>query len=49
MRSSATVPTSHARRYMVQLCKHFAHRVPATFDERDGRIQFEVHAAEEMK
>src|SRR3954447_10645232 len=41
MRSSATVPTSHAQRYMVQLCKHFGHRVPATLGERDGRIQFD--------
>ena len=42
MRSSATVPTTNASRYMIQLCKHFGHRVPATFDERDGRIQFEA-------
>jgi hypothetical protein len=42
MRSSATVPTANARRYMVQLCKHFGHRVPASFDERAGRIQFEA-------
>jgi hypothetical protein len=42
MLSGATVPTSNAHRYMVQLCKHFGHRVPTSFDERDGRIQFEA-------
>ena len=40
MRSSATVPTANARRYMTQLCKHFAHRVTATFGEREGAIAF---------
>jgi hypothetical protein len=42
MQSSATVPTANARRYMIQLCKHFGHRVPASFDEREGRIGFEA-------
>jgi hypothetical protein len=42
MRSSATVPTAHARRYMIQLCKHFAHRVTARFGNREGVIDFEA-------
>lgn len=42
MRSSATVPTAHAHRYLVQLCKHFGHRVPARFDERSGHIEFDA-------
>jgi len=42
MRSSATVPTAHARRYMTQLCKHFAHRVTARFGNREGAIEFEA-------
>jgi hypothetical protein len=42
MRAAATIPTAHARRYMVQLCKHFAHRAPAEFDEREGHIRFEA-------
>jgi hypothetical protein len=41
MKSSATIPTTNGRRYMIQLCKHFGHRVPATFDDREGEIVFE--------
>lgn len=33
MRSSSTIPTDHGRRYMIQLCKHFGHRVRTRFDE----------------
>jgi hypothetical protein len=42
MKSNAMVRTDHARRYMVQLCKHFGHRVDATFGEREGKIAFEI-------
>jgi hypothetical protein len=42
MRSSATVPTEHGRRYMAQLVKHFAHRAPASLDAREGHIRFEA-------
>jgi uncharacterized protein len=38
--STATVTTAHAHRYMVQLCKHFGHKVTAEFDEQSGRIAF---------
>ncbi len=41
MRSSSTVPTANGRRYMIQLCKHFGHRVETSFDEHEGRIGFE--------
>jgi hypothetical protein len=40
MRSSATVPTANARRYLGQLCQHFAHRVRATAGDREGAIGF---------
>ena len=46
MRSSSTIVTENAHRYMSQLCKHFAHKVPATLGEREGQISFdggEVH------
>jgi hypothetical protein len=33
----ATLPDK-ARTYMIQMCKHFAHKVEATFDDRHGRI-----------
>jgi hypothetical protein len=42
MKSTATIPTAHGAKYMVQLCKHFAHRVPATHAGREGRITFEA-------
>ena len=38
--STATVATAHAHRYMVQLCKHFGHKVVAEFDDQSGRIAF---------
>ena len=41
MKSSTTIPTAHGRRYMIQLCKHFGHRVPATFNDREGEVVFE--------
>src|ERR1700759_3001701 len=42
MKSSATIPTANGRRYMIQLCKHFGHRAPATFNDREGEIVFEA-------
>jgi hypothetical protein len=38
--SEARVPAAVPRRYMAQLCKHFGHKLPVTFDERHGRIEF---------
>ncbi len=31
--------TPKASRYLQQLCKHFAHKVPATHSETDGRAE----------
>ena len=45
MKSSATVATPHAERYMTQLCKHFAHKVPASVEGREGKISFEAGEA----
>ena len=44
--SQARVQTPKARNYLVQLCKHFAHRIPATFADNHGRIQFDGGARE---
>lgn len=33
----ATLPNK-ARTYMIQMCKHFGHKVEATFDDVHGRI-----------
>lgn len=36
----AFVPTATPARYIGRLCKHFAHKIPVTFDEQQGRIEF---------
>jgi len=41
----ASVPTETPGRYIAQLCKHFAHRIPTeydppTFEATRGRIEF---------
>ena len=38
--SEARVPTAMARRYLGQLCKHFAHKLPVALAEDHGRIEF---------
>ena len=39
--SRADVATEKPVAYMRQLCKHFGHKVDASFDEDSGHIQFE--------
>lgn len=38
--SHGTVATASASRYLQQLCKHFAHKLPTDFDAHHGRIEF---------
>lgn len=38
MTVTARFETDRASRYLQQLCKHFAHKVPATFDEHHGEV-----------
>lgn len=45
MKSSATAPTPNAGRYMVQLCKHFGHKVPSSWNDHEGKITFEMGEA----
>lgn len=40
--SQARIATPKSRSYLVQLCKHFAHKIPATFADNQGSIQFAV-------
>ena len=40
VRSEARVTTARSVRYLGRLCKHFAHRIPATFSGTQGRIEF---------
>ena len=45
VKSTATVATEHADRYMAQRCKHFAHRTSAVWNVREGKVAFEVGEA----
>lgn len=38
MTVTARFATPRASRYLQQMCKHFAHKVPATFDETHGEV-----------
>ena len=38
--ATATVPTAAASRYLVQLCTHFAHKIPVEHDDKTGRADF---------
>ncbi|UEM06249.1 DUF2218 domain-containing protein [Skermanella rosea] len=40
--SVSHVATDKAERFMTQLCKHFAHKIPASSENGSGRIQFEA-------
>ena len=42
VRSHARIATApnKARTYMIQLCKHFGHKIEAKFDDVHGRIVF---------
>ena len=42
IQSEARVSTTRASRYLGQLCKHFEHRIPATYSTEHGRLEFEV-------
>ncbi len=39
-RAEARVLTEHASKYLQQLCKHFQHKLPASFDATAGAISF---------
>lgn len=36
----AVVATAKASGYLQQLCKHFGHKIPASFDASEGRVTF---------
>jgi hypothetical protein len=38
--SEASIETARASRYLGQLCKHFAHRIPVTHTAEQGRVEF---------
>ena len=38
--SATTIDTQHASRYLQQLCKHFAHKIPVTYTPEHGECHF---------
>lgn len=40
--ATAHVVTATPARYISRLCKHFAHRVTVSYDEQQGRIEFDL-------
>lgn len=40
------IATASASRYLQQLCKHFAHEIPVSFDATAGRIDFPMGAVD---
>lgn len=44
--SQARITTELASRYLQQLCKHFAHKLPVTFGPERGRIEFSIGVCE---
>jgi hypothetical protein len=40
--SHAEIATPRASRYLQQLCKHFAHKLPVSFDPTAGKISFAI-------
>ena len=45
-RSEARVATPRSARYLGQLCKHFAHKIPASYSGAQGRIEFPAGSCE---
>ena len=44
--TTARFATPNAAKYIAQLCKHFAHKVPAEWDESTGRAELPSGLAE---
>ncbi len=38
--STATWQTEHGKKYLVQLCKHFAHKIEVKYTETEGECRF---------
>lgn len=38
--ATARIPTTSARKYLQQVCKHWEHNLPVTFDSAHGQITF---------
>lgn len=40
--STSTIHSEHAKKYLVVLCRHFARKVPATWTDTEGSVEFPV-------
>jgi hypothetical protein len=38
--ASTQIPTAEASKYILKLCRHFAHKVSADFSDQNGQIRF---------
>ena len=43
---SGVVNTENGAKYVQRLCKHFAHKVQAHWEESQGQVQFEMGSAD---
>lgn len=43
--SSTRFVTDSGRKYLVQLCKHFSHKIDVTWSENDGELRFSCGVA----
>lgn len=41
-KEKTTIYSEHAAKYLVTLCRHFARKVPAEWDESTGKVEFSV-------
>ena len=46
LHSTGHFATGQAHRYMVQLCKHFGHKIPVEIDGDAGSIRFDIGIAQ---
>lgn len=46
LKTTGVFETSHASKYLQQLCKHFGHKVTVNYDAEKGRVNFPFGIAE---
>ncbi|MBW3696076.1 DUF2218 domain-containing protein [Vibrio sp. T187] len=44
--SRVEIQTEHASKYLTVMCRHFARKVPAKWDESEGRVDFPIGVTE---
>lgn len=40
LETTSQFETEHASKYLIRLCKHFAHKVEVSYDDNDAEVQF---------